>query len=146
MSTTKRMRAVISVITAALITFTLSACAGGYGSNSNPKTSDYLYGQFTKDGYLDPYETGVGDVGITLESMIQLSAVGYDKTKFTKSISWLTKNEKRASGRGRKPLCRELGWQVAVSYPHPTTLCQSFYSPMSSFHSSGQSRTKSCIN
>ena len=94
MSTTKKMRAVISVITAALITFSLTACAGGYGSNSIPKTTDYLYGQFTKDGYLDPYETGVGDVGITLESMIQLSAVGYDKTKFTKSISWLTKNEK----------------------------------------------------
>ena len=93
MSTTKKMRAVISVLTAGLITFTLTACAGGYGSNSNPKTSEYLYSKFSNGEFVDPYETGKGDVGVTLESMIQLSAVGYDKSKFTKAINWLAKNE-----------------------------------------------------
>lgn len=93
MSTTKKLRALISISLAAMLTFTLTACAGGYGSDSNPKTSDYLYSKFSNGEFVDPYETGKGDVGVTMESMIQLSAVGYDKSKFTKAIAWLVKNE-----------------------------------------------------
>jgi hypothetical protein len=102
MSTINKLRTVIAITVAASLTFTLAACSfSNYGKDAEPQTSNYLYSQFVDGKYLDPYETE-GDIGITMESMVQLSAVGYDKSKFTKAIDWLTSNTQLLKSPGLK--------------------------------------------
>jgi len=94
MSTINKIRTAIVLTIVSALTISLTACSpSGYGTDGNPKTSQFLYSQFQKGEYLDPFKSGKGDVGVTMEGMIQLSGVGYDKTKFAKAINWLKKNQ-----------------------------------------------------
>ena len=103
MSTTNKLRTVIVFAIASALTITLASCSlSGYGKDSNPKTSQWLYSQLKNGEYVDQYDDGQADIGITMETMIQLSGVGYDKSKFTKAIAWLKKNQKLIKTPGLK--------------------------------------------
>ena len=91
-------------ITALLLslTLTLSSCSLiGRGSDAYPKTSSYLYESFTKQGFLAPFKKDVPDLNTTMESMIGLSELGFDKTKQSKAISWLKTQPENLFGAGQ---------------------------------------------
>ena len=94
MSTINKLRTAIVLTIVSALSISLSSCSlPGYGTDSNPKTSQWLYSQLKNGEYIDPYNSGKADIGVTLETLIQLSGVGYGKEKFTKAISWLESNQ-----------------------------------------------------
>ena len=103
MSTIKRVRLALALIVSVVLTITVTACSPiGYGSDANPKTSKYLFDQFVDGKYLDPFETSSPDIGSTMEAMIQLSGVGYDKEKQAEAVKWLTSNTNLLTSTGQR--------------------------------------------
>jgi hypothetical protein len=77
----------------AVLALALSACSSsGYGSDLNPKTSKYVFDKFNNGQFLDTFTPGEPEEGITLEAMVQLSALGYDSAKQAKAIQWAAQN------------------------------------------------------
>lgn len=95
MSTIKtgvRRLALVTVIISSLA-LALSSCSSeGYGKDSYPKTSKFVFDKFNSGEFLDTFTPGEPEEGITLEAMTQLSALGYDKKKQEKAIAWAKKN------------------------------------------------------
>jgi len=103
MSTSRKINKAFSALFVLLIPLLLTACSpSGIGSDAFPKTSSYLFSKFSSEGYLDPFATGKPDAGGTLEAMIQLSGVGYDKNKQSKAIEWAKKNTDLLTSPGLK--------------------------------------------
>lgn len=95
MSTNKNgMRRFASITAVAtVIALALSACSSsGYGTDLNPKTSKYVFEKFNNGQFLDTFTPGEPEEGITLEAMVQLSALGYDSTKQFKASQWTAQN------------------------------------------------------
>ena len=93
MSTITRVRRTLIVAFTAISVLALAACSsGGYGKDLSPQTSKFVFENFTDSQFFDPFETSKGDVGATMEALVQLTAVGYKKETLDKSISWLTEN------------------------------------------------------
>lgn len=91
MSTTKKgmRRFAIAIPLITLFSLLLSACSGSsYATDPIPKTSKYVMGKFNGGQFLDAFTPGKPEAGITLEAMVQLSALGYDAKKQAKAISW----------------------------------------------------------
>ena len=91
MSTTttgvRRLALTISIITTAAIA--LTSCAGSsYGTDAFPKTSAFVFERFNGGQFLDTFTWDKPEAGITLEAMAQLSAVGFDKAKQARAISF----------------------------------------------------------
>lgn len=91
MSTTtikKRRIALVVPIVSALSLF-LAACSTNlWASDAYPKTSQFVFEKFNEGKFLDTFKPNQPEVGITLEAMAQLSALGYDKTKQAKAVAW----------------------------------------------------------
>lgn len=88
MSKSIKMRSVLLTAMSLVTILSLTSCTGGnYGSDQNPKTSKYILDNFEKADYLDPFKSG-GDIGSTMEAVIQLTGVGY-KDKLSKVANWL---------------------------------------------------------
>jgi hypothetical protein len=105
MSTNKaikgRLALVIPLFTA--ITLLISACSSNsYGGDPIPKTSKYVFDKFKGGEFLDAFTPDQPEVGITLEAMTQLSALGYDKTKQEKAIAWAKNNTELINSVGLK--------------------------------------------
>jgi len=98
----KEMRRFALVITfISTIALALSGCsAGGYGSDAAPKTSKFVLSKFNNGEFLDPFTAGSPELGITLEAMTNLSALGYDKSKQQKAISWVMQNTDKLNSSG----------------------------------------------
>jgi len=93
MSTINKLRKSVLLTFISVAVLALASCSsGGYGQDASPKTSNFVYSNFTDKTFLDPFETASGDVGATMESLVQLTGIGYEKSKFSKSITWLTEN------------------------------------------------------
>jgi hypothetical protein len=98
----KEMRRFALLITfISTIALALSGCsAGGYGSDSAPKTSKFVIDKFNQGQFLDPFTAGSPEIGITLEAMTNLSALGYDKSKQQKAITWVVGNTDKLNSPG----------------------------------------------
>ena len=105
-TTTKQVRKfalAISLITS--VTLVLASCStSNYGVDANPATSKYVIEQFDKnDGqFLAPFSAGQAEPGLTLESMIHLGALGYDKAEQKKAVDWATSNTALLTSPGLK--------------------------------------------
>lgn len=98
----KGMRRFALVITfISVVSLALTGCsAGGYGSDASPKTSKFVIDKFNQGQFLDPFTAGSPEMGITLEAMGNLSALGYDKSKQEKAIAWVTNNTDKLNSPG----------------------------------------------
>jgi len=89
----KTFRKALALAIASTLLIGLGACSSqGYGKDLNPKTSSFLFEKFKQGEYIAPYDPPRADVGATMEAMVQLSGVGYDRQKQSKAIDWLTSN------------------------------------------------------
>lgn len=101
MSTITKIRKVLFFTITAFTVLLLTACSsGGYGKDLSPQTSKFVFDNFTESKFFDPFETSKGDVGSTMESLVQLTGVGYTKETLNKSIMWLTENTNLLSSPG----------------------------------------------
>jgi hypothetical protein len=97
----RRLAILIPLISA--LTLILASCATtSYGNDAFPKTSKYVFEKFNSGEYLELFTPGKPDAGITLEAMTQLSALGYDKNKQQRAISWIEANTKLFKSLGLK--------------------------------------------
>lgn len=93
MSTINQVRKVIVFALTAISVLVLSACSNtGFGKDLNPNTSKFVFANFTEEKFFDPFETSKGDIGATMEALVQLTGVGYKKETLDKSVEWLTAN------------------------------------------------------
>ena len=87
----RRFALVTAIISS--IALVLSACSSeSYGKDSHPATSKFVFEKFNNGQFLDTFTPGEPEEGITLEAMAHLSALGYDKSKQEKAISWAKAN------------------------------------------------------
>lgn len=101
MSKSIKMRSVLLTAISLVTILSLTSCTGGnYGSDQNPKTSKYILDNFEKADYLDPFKSG-GDIGSTMEAVIQLTGVGY-KDKLSNVANWLKANTANLKSAGLK--------------------------------------------
>jgi len=102
MSKSIKVRSVLLAAISLLTIFSVTACsAGRYGSDQAPKTSKYILDNFEKTDFLDPFKNGNGDIGSTMEAVVQLSGVGY-KEKLVKVGKWLSSNTDQLTSAGLK--------------------------------------------
>ena len=102
MSKSITVRSVLLAAISLLTIFSVTACsAGRYGSDQAPKTSKYILDNFEKTDFLDPFKNGNGDIGSTMEAVVQLSGVGY-KEKLVKVGKWLSSNTDQLTSAGLK--------------------------------------------
>jgi len=102
MKASKNSLTAISALIMAL-SLALTGCSiPGAGSDAYPKTSSYLYSKYENGQYLAPYKKGQFDIGATMEATIGLETVGFDKSKFTKTVDWLKSNSSSLAGSGLK--------------------------------------------
>lgn len=97
----RRFALVIALVTA--ISLALTGCStAGYGTDSSPKTSKYVLDKFDNGQFLAPFREGSPEIGISLEAMTHLSALGYDKKKQQAAIDWSINNTDRLTSPGLK--------------------------------------------
>jgi hypothetical protein len=82
-------RFAIAIPLLTLFSLLLTSCSGNsYGADPIPKTSKYVMDKFNGGQFLDTFTKDKPEAGITLEAMVQLSALGFDSKKQAKAIEW----------------------------------------------------------
>lgn len=98
----RRFALFISVITA--ISLALSGCSAPEAqvNNQQPKTSQFVMDSFQDGQFLDPFEEGKPDMGLTLEAIANLSVLGYSKSDLQQQIDWVIANTSLLTSAGLK--------------------------------------------
>jgi hypothetical protein len=72
------------------MTLATSSCSNlNHTSGSEPELSKYIYSQFLNGENLAIFGSDKGDLGATMEAIIQLRGSGFEMSKFAKSKKWL---------------------------------------------------------
>jgi hypothetical protein len=88
----RRFALLISAITAVSLALTGCSSPSSEFENLQPKTSKFVVDAFQDGQFLDPFEEGKPDMGLTLEAIANLSILGYSKSDLQKSIDWTIAN------------------------------------------------------
>jgi len=98
----RRFALFISAITA--ISMVLTGCSAPSAQivNKQPKTSKFVMDSFQDGQFLDPFEEGKPDMGLTLEAIAYLSVLGYSKSDLQKQIDWVIANTPLLTSAGLK--------------------------------------------
>jgi len=89
MSTRFSLKLLVSTLILGL-TLSTASCSGlNQNSDSEPAVSQYIYSQFLNGENLAIFGSDKGDLGATMEAIIQLRGSGYDVSKFKKAKKWL---------------------------------------------------------
>jgi hypothetical protein len=88
----RRFALFISAITAISLALTGCSSPSSQFENLQPKTSKFVVDAFQDGQFLDPFEEGKPDMGLTLEAIANLSILGYSKSDLQKSIDWTIAN------------------------------------------------------
>lgn len=88
----RRFALFISAITAISLVLTGCSSPSSQFVDLQPKTSKFVADSFQDGQFLDPFEEGKPDMGLTLEAIANLSILGYSKADLQKSIDWTIAN------------------------------------------------------
>lgn len=87
----RRFALLIAAITS--ISLSLAGCSSpAEVLDKNPATSKFVLNAFHDGQFLDPFEDGKADMGLTLEGITSLSTLGYSQADLEKPINWVKSN------------------------------------------------------
>ena len=98
----RRFALFISAITAISMVLTGCSAPSDQVVNQQPKTSQFVMDSFQDGQFLDPFEEGKPDMGLTLEAIANLSVLGYSTSDLQKQIDWVKANTTLLSSAGLK--------------------------------------------
>lgn len=104
-SSTKQVRSFALVISAlAAISLALTGCSTQPVQviDQQPKTSQFVLDSFQDGEFLTPFEAGKAEMGLTLEALVNLSALGYTEEQLKPAINWVTSNTALLTSAGLK--------------------------------------------
>ena len=98
----RRFALFISALTA--ISLVLTGCSAPSSDvlNVQPKTSQFVLNSFQDGQFLDPFEDGKPDMGVTLEAIASLHVLGASKSDLQKPIEWVLSNTVLLTSTGLK--------------------------------------------
>lgn len=101
---TKEVRRFALLITAITsLSLALTGCSNTAAElDKNPDTSKFVLNAFQDGQFLAPFEAGKADMGITLEAIANLSALGYGESDLEGPINWAKSNTELLTSTGLK--------------------------------------------
>jgi hypothetical protein len=97
----RRFALLIAAITS--ISLSLAGCSSpAEVLDKNPATSKFVLNAFQDGQFLDPFEEGKADMGLTLEAITNLSSLGYSQADLEKPINWVKANTSILGSTGLK--------------------------------------------
>jgi hypothetical protein len=97
----RRFALFIAAITS--ISLALTGCSSpAEVLDKNPATSKFVLNAFQDGQFLDPFEEGKADMGLTLEAITNLSTLGYSQADLEKPINWVKANTSILGSTGLK--------------------------------------------
>jgi hypothetical protein len=97
----RRFALLIAAITS--ISLSLAGCSSpAEVLDKNPATSKFVLNAFQDGQFLDPFEEGKADMGLTLEAITNLSTLGYSQAELEKPINWVKSNTSILGSTGLK--------------------------------------------
>lgn len=98
----RRFALLIAAITSISVALTGCSSTAPQVLDKNPETTKFVLNAFQDGQFLDPFEDGKADMGLTLEAITNLSTLGASAADLESAINWVKSNTTLLTSTGLK--------------------------------------------